>query len=365
MIAYNKEWLRLLYARGQYTDAYAEGYLSAEQYKTLYNGTGTGLYTPNIFIRIGMGLLTVVITVFGIALLGLLSGFDFDSIAGFLIFYALLCYGALELIVNTKRHYNSGVDNVLLFFTMILFVSGVRSGFNAHSAAGDLLASGLSVMYCSYLAYRFADAMAAAFAVLSGVVFVLFLLHLFLPTAALFPAAMLLCWAIYTWCTRLLAAASRPVYDFVLRGIALTALVLLYLSGNVYTVDVFSNELIGDAPLVTAGNTLTRAFYWAWTLAVPAVYILAGVRRKNIVLIRTGVIFLAVAVITFRAYHSLLSAEVAMILGGSLLLLTSTVLIRLLRQPQKGFTFAETPKAPAELNVEDLLTEKIITRATQ
>src|SRR4030095_5675303 len=113
MTAYNKADLYNKYVQEQASLAFRERCVGNDSYQKILEAHPQKLYTPNYFIRIGLGLLTVVATVFSLLLLGLLVGVsETGGFIGLLIFFALLCYGFLELMVQQKNYYNAGIDNV-------------------------------------------------------------------------------------------------------------------------------------------------------------------------------------------------------------------------------------------------------------
>jgi hypothetical protein len=62
-------------------------------------------------------------------------------------------------------------------------------------------------------------------------------------------------------------------------------------------------------------------------------------------------------VFTIRYYYHVMPLEIAMILGGSVMILVAYLLIRYLQQPRQGFTYKEAKKKLAinKLQVEALL----------
>src|SRR6185503_21054244 len=119
MQAYNKIDLDNKYIREQAAEALQTVCISNESYNTIVQAFPSKLYTPNYFIRIALGLLTVVAVLFSGLLLWLLtSASDTAAIKTLLIFLAVLSYIALELLVKTKQYYNAGVDNILMIMVM-------------------------------------------------------------------------------------------------------------------------------------------------------------------------------------------------------------------------------------------------------
>src|SRR6266700_7844588 len=104
MIAYNRTSLDNLYIRNQAQESYDAGCITAEENTKIRTAYPVNFYTPNIFICIGLFLLTVLIAACSLGLLMLMSAGSNDSITFLLIFFGLVCYGALEYVVRKRRH---------------------------------------------------------------------------------------------------------------------------------------------------------------------------------------------------------------------------------------------------------------------
>jgi hypothetical protein len=97
-------------------------------------------------------------------------------------------------------------------------------------------------------------------------------------------------------------------------------------------------------------------------LLLPFVYIWRGLAKKDAILLRLGLLLIAAAVFTLRAYHYLLSVEAALTIGGSIILLIIYGIIKYLKTPKHGITYAESNKAHSfdKLNEEGLIIAQTI-----
>src|SRR5690349_6208060 len=120
MLAYNKTSLHNTYVREQAEEAMEHGLLSEQQYKAIAEAHPVDLYTPNVFVKVGLGFLTIVIILLSVGLFVLLFQV-YNSFSGFMVFYGLVCYALLEVIAR-KKHFNSGVDNVLAISTVSFII---------------------------------------------------------------------------------------------------------------------------------------------------------------------------------------------------------------------------------------------------
>ncbi len=118
--------------------------------------------------------------------------------------------------------------------------------------------------------------------------------------------------------------------------------------------------MVRELNRLLSGESGTIALGWLWwmlTAITPIVYIVRGVQKKDDVFLWTGMALVAAAIFTVRYYYHLLPAELAMIIGGSLLIAGAYGLIRYLRMPRRGFTsdYPEDPHPLGNLPVEGLI----------
>src|SRR5664279_908999 len=124
MIAYNRTSLDNLFISGQVKEAFAAGCITREENIKIGAAYPVNFYTPNYFICVGLFLLTVVIAACSLGLFMLVNAGSSDSFTVLLIFFGLVCYGALEYVVQKRRHFRSGVDYALLWMSAGLLYAG-------------------------------------------------------------------------------------------------------------------------------------------------------------------------------------------------------------------------------------------------
>src|ERR1022692_3792239 len=119
MIAYNKTWLANRRRQAEVKKDLEQGNISNTEFAAIAEKYPVGFYSPNLVVRIGLFILTFVIIFFADGLLSLIaSGSGIIESFGWPIFLGLLSYLGLELIVDNKFHYRSGVDDALLFISV-------------------------------------------------------------------------------------------------------------------------------------------------------------------------------------------------------------------------------------------------------
>ena len=354
MLAYNKTSLRNLVIQEEVAEAVHCQLLSPEKENEVTLHYPVDLYTPNLFVRIGLGILTIFIVLASVGLLALIT--NFHNAGAILFLLGAACYGSLEFMVSGKKHYNSGVDNILMMATIILFTSAIME-FLPSSVNGEVSVSLLVFFSSFYLTIRFADTIMGVVTAVASLLWLFYFVSTFgIVAQQIVPFIIMAASGLLYFVVQKIAGyKSSFYYQFLLKAIAVVALCILYLAGNYYVVREISIEMF-RFNLNKNGVISLGLFYWLWTMAVPVVYIVAGLLKKDLVFTRLGIIFSVIAVMTFRYYHAILSAEAAMLIAGTLIVLVTYGLIQYLRQPRYRFTFkAANTKNENILNVEGLI----------
>ena len=355
MIAYNKTWLHNLFVQEQIITAFDAGSIDADEMNNIKAVHPVGFYTPNIFIRIGLFLLTLVIAIFSF---GLLSLFLMDaierSIGGLTIFFGLVAYAALEFMVKTKHHYQSGVDDALLWMSAGMIFGGISYAFDATPLAMCFIGFFIAVFYT----IRFADRLMAlaSFLCLAGILFFTCtemggIAKAIVPFVIMAEAALT-----YFIIKGLKNNSTLFSYFSCLMVVEIAALLCFYAAGNYYVVRELSN-LMFDLNLPDGASIPFGKMFWLFTTVTPLIYIGFGLGRKDKVLIRCGLLLVAIMVFTIRYYYHVAAIETVMTLGGMALILISYALIRYLKKPKYGFTYLELQpeKTTAPIQLESLV----------
>jgi hypothetical protein len=357
MLAYNSQTLDNFEIKEEAEKALRKNCITVPTYNAIEAAHPVNFYTPNPVIKIGLFILTVVIISFSLGLISLMAA-DFlrntDGFAGLCIFAGLVCYGALEMFIHEKQLFRAGVDDALLWGAVMLICSSMF-------IVDRISTSTICFVVCmiTLLAtLRFADMMMA------GVAYLAFLGFIFTVAIKLGPVAktivpfliMAVSTTVYVATKKISAYHSSRHYKHCLTVVSVLSLLTLYLAGNYYVVRELSNEMF-DLQLQDGQSIPGALFFWIYTAVVPVIYLYLGIRKKDAVLLRTGMILLAAIVFTIRYYHSVLPLETAMILGGLALTVGAWALIRYLKEPKHGFTYVEPedPSLADKLRLESLI----------
>ncbi|RAJ34243.1 hypothetical protein [Pedobacter cryoconitis] len=365
MIIYNKTWLTNLDIQDQIRPSLAAGELTKEEFKNIEKAYPVGFYSPNIFVRSGLFLLTCVIALFGGCLLTYLAWDLVTAHSGaWVLFLGLISYIALEVIVKTKHHFRSGTDDALIWISGGLFcVAFTWLTFTMDWDFRTTMNTTISMVAFTFilslfLAIRFADSLMSLFCFLTALLLAVLLAidHLSFGKEILPFLVMLLSALVYYFSWSKSSHLKFIHYQHCLRFLQTGSLLTLYLAGNYYVVQELGNELYG---YTTIGpyKVPYPIFFWPWTIMVPFIYTGLGLYKKNVILLRTGLILIAIAAVTFKNYYHVLPIESTLVLIGLITLGGSYWAIRYLKTPKKGFTSEELSEdtIPGGINVESLI----------
>ena len=335
MIAYNKTSLHNNDVRKQATAAFENNLLSADDLQQIKEKYPVQFYTPNLFIRIGLFILTGIIVSFSFSLFSLIFMSSGENVwKGLLFFFALLTYAALEFMIEKNNHYKSGVDDALMWNSAGMLLGSLILIIDSGALTNCILTFFIS-FYCSV---RFADRIMSTVAFLSflAMLFFLFTDHLGISKAVIPFVLMAASAAVYFLMTHLDKRESLKNYEHCFTVIIICSLLSFYAAGNYYVVREVNNAMFH---LTTDGSLPFGWLFWILTVLIPLVYIVIGIRKKDVIFLRIGILLIAAMIFTIRYYHAFLPVEIVMTIAGSVLLIVSYVLINYLKQPKFGFTY--------------------------
>ncbi|HEX3935068.1 MAG TPA: hypothetical protein VHW43_10355 [Puia sp.] len=350
MIAHNRQALDNRDIQQEAKEALAKSVITQMEYNRILEAHPFKLYTPNVFIRIGLFLLTVLAVACGLGLFMLITmGSGEHGIGIILILWGIAAYVGLEFVIHSRGMYRAGVDDALLWLAGGLLFGGINLLANNLSLT---LETWIILIVATWGLFRYADPLMALTAY-GALIYLIF--HLIITSGAvgsIIVVTMILSAIAYFLLTRLSTVESLRHYHACLSLLQMAALLTFYLSGNYYVVQNIDASIHGETAPVAFSP-----LWWAFTGIVPVGYVAAGIRKKDTILLWTGLALVAGAIFTIRYYYHILPAETAMIIGGGILLAGAYGLIRYLHTPKHGFTSTapEEPHVLQNLPVESLL----------
>lgn len=354
MRAYQDSDLYNKYVNDQATGALETFCIDKDSFTKILTTYPCKLYTPDYFIRIALGLLTIVAVLFSALLLWLLSSASSTpGIVIVLIILAILCYTALELLVQAKRYYNAGVDNILMVLT-IIFIDSVF--FVSDYNTSWIGMSGVTMFVALWLSIRFTDAFMA---MLTYCCFFIFLFLVYLKfgdiAKATAPVIMMIVSAVICLLLQKLSRGKMYSYQYCFKAVTFLSLVTLYASGNYFIIKELSNEMF-HLQLSLQDPIPFGWLFWMLTFLIPPAYIIYGIRKRDFLVMRTGLALIAATVFTVKYYYALLPVEMEMLIAGIILIALSYTSIKYLAMPKYGYTSIDLyPSRKEALNAEALI----------
>ncbi|MES2279696.1 MAG: hypothetical protein V4592_26925 [Bacteroidota bacterium] len=360
MIIYNKEWLHNMRVVDLVKNDLRQGNIAPQEFNAIRAAHPFYFYVPRLVIRVGLFILTLIILSLAS---GLLSIFGYSAhiieSPAYPIVLGATCYVALEHLVKNNRYYHSGVDNALLYYSACLFGGGfIWMIAKMHLTVAEApICTAFICLLCVYLTLRFADTLTSLAACISFFAFVYFT---WAKTGAFGLATMSFVMMIAAgatfYLTNRLGKDIRNInYETAISYAKIISLITLYAAGNYFVVNRLNN-MINNLDDSHTGIPFGFIF-WIWTMIVPLAYILLGIRKKSSMFLRLGMVLAAASMATFRNYYHLLPIEVMLTLAGMILLAASYTIIKYLKTPRNGITYAEPEERNDmdKLNIEGLI----------
>ena len=365
MIAYNSQSLDNLHVQEQAEMAKKADCVTAEEYNAIITAHPVNLYTPNPYMRVGIFILTTIILLFSFGFFCLLSMAGGESAFTFLCFlFGAGSYALAEYMVREKKHYKSGADAALIWGAGTFWLSAI--GIATDADAPVWVWSCVALLLSLFFVLRFADVSMSIVAHLSllGLIFsgcekLGSIAKLIIPFAIMLASA-----GVYFLSVKLIAVHTYRHYKKCLQMLQVCALITLYIAGNYFVVREVGNEMF-HMDLHPGQDIPGGWLFWILTVMLPLIYIYAGIRKKDRILICTGLLLIAGIVYTIRYYHSVAPLEVAMTLGGLMMIGIVYALIRYLKTPRHGFTAASSDEKHAmeALQIESLVIAQTMSHA--
>ncbi|RFS19708.1 hypothetical protein DVR12_21635 [Chitinophaga silvatica] len=344
MIAYNKESLDHLAVRETAANALHQGYIDQSTYDSILTANPVDFYTPGLFARIGIYVLTWMALLFGVGFISLIL-FSHDFKEEILYPFAFLvgagCIFLLEMLIREKRIYRAGIDDALLLAGAGAIILSMYFLYK-HD---DIYLAIVTCLVTIAATIRYADKLMVAAAYTSFLAIIFLLLES--RFLAILPFIIMgISLVAYFICKRNAEKFSFRHYRDCFQLTTILALASFYAAGNYYVIQTLS----------PSGVPIPWLF-WGFTVIVPILFIYLGIKKKDVILLRSGLIYIAIAILTIRYFYSVMPLATAMIISGAVLIALAWALIRYLHKPKHGFTYEAVaqPSLADKLNISGLI----------
>jgi hypothetical protein len=276
----------------------------------------------------------------------------------------LLTYGGLEMLIHERKHYRSGIDDAMIWTSMAFLLAAV----NLLSGVVPFL--GQSVLLCilsTYYLLRFGNPLIGC---LAFITFLGILFYGLIPlgdiTKSVMPFLLMTISFVVYWMIKKYKNNNRlRHYKVCCTFIEILALVVLYVAGNYFVVREVSNSMF-DLRLKEGESIPGQWIFWIFTVLIPAVYVFRGIQKRDVILMRTGLLLVSSIVFTVRYYYHVLPLELVIAIAGIIMISVVYGITKYLTPAKHGFTHAE-PNDPARdglLQIESLVVAQTLGNAT-
>jgi hypothetical protein len=310
--------------------------ISREQYNAISSEYKSGLFHPNMMIRILLFIASLIALGGITGILGLIfSSVLEDAIAILCLIYGLASLTCLELIIKKSNHFKSGMNEALLYHSMGFIVGGV-GGFSDFDAVTVTVACLIVFGFC---AFRYLDLITTAAALCAFGYLIFFEMYeLGGIVQQVIPLVFIIVFSPLYFLFRHLKnrTLTEPWEGCLILGEAL-CLLMVYAAGNYFVVRELSVELL-ELDIAPDKDIPLAFLFYGLTALIPVLYLYFGLKNKDIVLIRLSLFVLAFSVFTFKYYFSLGHPEFTLTAAGAILLTITLLLFRYLKTPRHGYT---------------------------
>lgn len=335
MRAYNETWVRNRTVVRQAEQWHRQRRLTDAQIDAVRQFFPFEFRQTNGFLEVGLFLFTIVAIMScyllpATAITGLLD--DRSTSALFNIGFGITTGLVGRLLINRRQLYRNGADNAFV----VMLTGFLAFGFNQFLPTDLTIATYclLTLPLLLLVLWYYGDTLIAFITLTTFYAFVFDGMLQFSWGKAALPFVMMAVSGLLFVVAR--RVDKSPYYADLLNMVQWVALVVLAASGNYYVVRELNGLLMDSVPGLSADapEIALPVLFWLLTFVIPAVCLQQGLTRKNRMLLILGGLGLIGAIITVHEYVALLPLNVALTLGGLVLIGLAVVSIRFLRQPR-------------------------------
>lgn len=337
MLAYNKKDILNREYRDAAKAAMKAGLLTEQENTIVQNTYPVSLYTPNLFLRLGLGILTLIIS---LALLGLilLESSSGNNYLGVIFFVGAISLVALEVAIYTKKTFQSGIDDVLLHsgIAYILCSIGLRDSTNP--ALGEAVLSLLACVLYLFAFIRYLDRLAIVFSVAGLAVFLyavsIELLHW--PLWSFLCITALAMTGLFLLVSRIRNNRKLAVYRPGLQLLRYVLMICCYGCFHLAAVESLYTEYPGKNEMGSPASAM-KIFYWSWTIIFPILVLVRAIRQRARPWIRISIGLLLSLLVFIQVHEHAIPDELAAFIIGLVLVILAYFIIKYLKTNDSVF----------------------------
>ncbi len=363
MKAYNPRWSENDFIQKTAQKWFKQGLLTKEQSSEIEKNYPHDYYDPNVFLKIGLFIFTVLAAAFSVTIISIVFVGIYENNLNVAAAIQSLIIGGiflfiLENLIKSRLLHRSGVDNALIYMTLGAFCTTIYFLFEKKTPPTWLfLILFLPIFVATTIRYAESVVCTLTYFLVLGI-FVTIALDSFwgkkiLPFIVMFVSA-----GIYFIVKRLSIRKDYLYYETCLAILKTLSLLTFYLGGN-YLIVREGNVLINNFDQPISSSLAFPPIFYFFTIIIPIGYIFFGIRYRDRLILILGLFTIGFSIFTYRFYFAILPAEIALTLGGILLITLAGGLIHYFKTEKMGFTFQPDDEF-AGFNLEAVLMSQII-----
>lgn len=363
MKAYQQQWIDNSFLQSKAQDWFEKGLLSEQQNIDIKNQFPLDFYQPNPFIRIALFLFTCLACIFSVSLLYLIfeNTFRESPKTGLTILafaFGVFSVFLLESLITTKKIFQSGIDNGLLYSAIVAFVTVIYVQLEPlHLPAWLEFSFILPFFIVAYI--RYADVFVACVIYFLLVMILVDFSLTFSVGKTLLPFIMLFfSLGAYYFVEKIKQRADYLYYEISLDIFKTLTLASAYLSVNYFIVRE-GNAMINKVITSVAPQIGLAPLFYLFTILIPIAYIAFGLKKRDRTFLVLGLLTAAFSFFTYRYYFGIIPTEIALLICGTLLIAAASFIIYQLKQPKFGFTYAPDNNYEG-LNLDTILLSELV-----
>ena len=363
MKAYNPLWSENNYIQKTADKWLKKSFLNKEQYLEIEKNYSHDYYNPNIFLKIGLFIFTILVASVSISLMSIffINIYETNLKAAFIIqslIIGSIFFFFLESLIKRRKLYHSGVDNALIYMVSGALCTVIYFLFeNLNPPIWLFLILFLPLFIAITIRYAESVVCTLTYFLIIGI-FVTIALESFWGKTLLPFIVMSVSAGIYFAVKKLSIRKDYLYYETCLTILKTLSLITFYLGGN-YLIVREGNALINNLSLSVSPQVAFAPIFYFFTVIIPMAYILFGISNRDRLKIILGLITLGFSIFTYRFYFSILPIEIALTVGGILLITLAGGLIHYIKTTKYGFTYQPDDEFEG-FNLEAILMSQLV-----
>ena len=363
MKAYNPLWSESDFIQRTAQKWLKQGFLTKVQFTEIEKMYPVNYYDSNVFLKIGLFIFTILAAGFSIGIMSIFFVDIYNSNLNVVMVIQSLMIGSvffflLENLIKNRQLYHSGVDNALIYMALGAFCTTIYFLFEKSNPSTWLfLILFLPLFVATTIRYAESVVCTLTYFLIVGI-FVMIALESFWGKILLPFILMIVSTGMYFLVKKLSSRKDYLYYETCLTIFKTLSLITFYLGGN-YLIVREGNALINNLYLSTSPQVAFAPMFYSFTTIIPIAYLFFGFRYCDRLILILGLITLGFSIFTYRFYFSIIPIEIALTLGGILLITLSAGLIHYLKTAKHGFTYQPDDDFEG-FNLEAMLMSQII-----